>query len=177
MSAELRVRPAALPDLAMVERIYRHYVESSVTTFEVSPPDHDEWLARYQCATDQGLPFLVAEARDLLVGYALATPWRGRPAYRHTVEESVYVVPWAVGRGVGRALMDELLRRCTTANVREVVAVIVDTGDAAASVALHRRCGFVAAGRLSRVGHKHGRWLDTLLMQRSLVEPLASIAG
>jgi L-amino acid N-acyltransferase YncA len=148
------------------------------------PPERAEWARRFDEVAGVGLPFLVAEAQGLVVGYALAAPWRTRPAYRHTVEESVYVVPWAVGHGVGRALLDELLRSCALAGVREVVAVIVDPGaadsadtGATASLTLHRRCGFVEAGRLARVGHKHGRWLDTILMQRSLQaipEPAAS---
>jgi L-amino acid N-acyltransferase YncA len=175
--AGLRVREADVADLDMVAGIYRHYVDDSVATFEDTPPDRAGWEARLARAAELDLPFLVAEARDLIVGYAYATPWRSRPAYRHTVEESVYVVPWATGHGVGHALLDELLRRCAVAGVREVVAVVVDTGDAS-SVALHRRCGFVDAGRLARVGHKHGRWLDTLLLQRSLtVDPPESMAG
>jgi L-amino acid N-acyltransferase YncA len=177
-SADLLVRSASLDDLEMVERIYRHYVDASVSTFEEAAPDRAEWTRRFGEVTGRGLPFLVAEAqrleaRSLVVGYALAAPWRSRPAYRHTVEESVYVDPSAVGHGVGHALLDDLLRRCALANVREVVAVIVDTGATGdtASLALHRRCGFVVAGRLAGVGHKHDRWLDTILMQRSLARP------
>jgi L-amino acid N-acyltransferase YncA len=176
------VRSASLVDLAQVERIYRHYVDESVVTFDEAPPDRDEWVRRLQLSTAQGLPFLVAESCGRVLGYAVAARWRTRPAYRHTIEESVYVAPSAVGRGVGHALLDELLRRCARANVREVVAVIVDTGGTGnagdtASVAVHRRCGFVEVGRLARVGHKHGRWLDTILMQRSLTavsDPVAS---
>ena len=179
-SVDLLVRSASPADLGVVERIYRHYVEASVSTFEEAAPDRAEWTRRFGEVTGQGLPFLVAEAQrleaqsleapSLVVGYALAAPWRTRPAYRHTVEESVYVDPSAVGQGVGHALLDELLRRCALANVREVVAVIVDTGATGdtASLALHRRCGFALAGRLAGVGHKHDRWLDTILMQRSL---------
>lgn len=178
-SADLLVRSASLDDLEIVERIYRHYVEASVSTFEEAAPDREEWTRRFGEVTGHGLPFLVAEAQGPVVGYALAAPWRTRPAYRHTAEESVYVDPSSVGQGVGYALLDELLRRCALANVREVLAVIVDTGATGdtASLALHRRCGFVTAGRLARVGHKHGRWLDTILMQRSLAatsEPAAS---
>jgi len=180
-ASDMVVRSASLDDLALVQRIYRHYVDTSVATFDEAPPGHAEWVRRFHLATDRGLPFLVAESRGLLVGYAIAVPWRTRPAYRHTVEESVYVGPSAVGHGVGRALLDELLRRCVLANVREVVAVIVDSGGSddgdPASVALHRRCGFIEAGRLTRVGRKQGKWLDTILMQRSLPassDPVAS---
>ena len=198
-SAGLLVRSASLDDLEMVERIYRHYVDASVSTFEEAAPDRAEWTRRFGEVTGQGLPFLVAEVQrlevqrlevqrlvaqrlevqGLVVGYALAAPWRTRPAYRHTVEESVYVDPSAIGQGIGHALLDELLRRCALANVREVVAVIVDTGptDDNASLALHRRCGFTLVGRLAGVGRKHDRWLDTILMQRSLAaipEPAAT---
>lgn len=165
------VRSATPDDLGRVAQIYRHYVDSSVSTFDEKPPDRDEWLRRFGRMADHGLPFLVAESQSSLVGYAVTSPWRARPAYRHTVEESVYVDASVVGQGIGRALLAELLRRCALAEVREVIAVIAADGDSAdtASVALHRRCGFVEAGRLARVGHKHGRWLDTILMQRSLV--------
>jgi L-amino acid N-acyltransferase YncA len=102
-----------------------------------------------------------------VVGYAYASPWRPKPAYRHTVEDSVYVAPGWSGRGVGSALLGSLLDACARAGVRQVVAVIADTGSDA-SAALHRRFGFARVGRLTAVGHKHGRWVDTVLMQRSL---------
>ena len=102
-----------------------------------------------------------------VAGYAYCAPWKTRPAYRHTVEDSIYVAPDAVGCGIGGRLLDELLTECTRAGVREVIAVIVDA-DGAASLALHRNRGFVDAGRLTAVGFKHGRWLDTMLLQRSL---------
>ncbi|MQA07668.1 MAG: GNAT family N-acetyltransferase [Pseudonocardiaceae bacterium] len=161
------VRPAESLDLAAVERIYLHYVHTGVATFELSAPDEREWRRRFDTIAEVGLPFLVAESAGEFLGYAYATQWRARPAYRYTVEESVYVAPGAAGAGVGRALLDELLHRCAKAGVREVIAVVVDS-DAQASLALHRRCRFAEAGRLRDVGYKHGRWLDTLLLQRSL---------
>jgi phosphinothricin acetyltransferase len=100
-------------------------------------------------------------------GYAYAAPWRPKPAYRHTVEDSVYLAPDRTGRGLGRRLLDALLTRCAQAGVRQVVAVIADTGDGA-SVALHRSFGFADVGRLTGVGRKHGRWVDTVLMQCDL---------
>jgi L-amino acid N-acyltransferase YncA len=100
-------------------------------------------------------------------GYAYATPWRPKPAYRHTVEDTVYISPAHTGRGLGRALLAALLTGCEQAGARQVIAVIADTGSDA-SAALHRRLGFTPAGRLRRVGYKHGRWIDTLLMQREL---------
>ena len=102
-----------------------------------------------------------------VAGYAYCGPWKTRPAYRHTVEDSVYLAPHAVGLGIGGRLLDALLTGCAGADVRQVIAVIVDA-DCAASLALHRNRGFVDAGRLTAVGFKHGRWLDTLLLQRSL---------
>lgn len=160
---EPTIRRAGESDLEAVARIYAHYVRSSVATFEETPPTAADWRRRL----DTELPFLVAEVDGEVAGYAYCTPWRPRPAYRHTVEESVYVAPGAVGAGIGRALLDRLVRDCADAGVRQIIAVVADTGDAA-SAALHRRCGFVEAGRLSRVGYKHGRWLDTVLLQRSL---------
>ena len=114
---------------------------------------------------ERKLPFLVAEAGGTVAGYAYASPWRPKPAYRHTVEDSVYLAPGQRGRGLGRLLLESLLTGCADAGVRQVIAVIADSGDPA-SVALHRACGFAETGRLSQVGYKHGRWLDTVLLQR-----------
>jgi L-amino acid N-acyltransferase YncA len=161
------VRAASARDLEAVGAIYAHWVTTSTATFEETPPTTAEWRARLHAARRRGLPFLVAEAAGEVTGYAYCAPWRSRPAYRHTVEDSVYVAPHGVGRGTGRALLTGLLERCAGAGVREVVAVIARPGEAA-PVRLHRRCGFVVAGRLSGVGYKHGRWLDTLLLQRAL---------
>lgn len=163
----IRIRPAEPDDLGAVAEIYRHYVSDTVVTFEQTPPDADEWARRFHGIVELGLPFLIAESGDGILGYAYATRWRSRPAYAHTAEESVYVAPGATGRGVGRALLAELLEHCAGAGIREVIAVVADTGDPA-SLELHRRCGFADAGRLCRVGHKHGRWLDTVLLQRKL---------
>lgn len=163
----MTIRAASESDLESVARIYAHYVLNSLATFEETPPTAADWRRRFDGVRALRLPFLVAETADEVVGYAYCAPWRPRPAYRHTVEESVYLTPGAVGRGIGRALLGHLVSRCADAGVREIIAVIADTGDAA-SAALHRRCGFVEAGRLSGVGRKHGRWLDTVLLQRSL---------
>ena len=117
--------------------------------------------------TGRGLPFLVATMGGGVAGFAYASPWRPKPAYRYTVEDSVYLAPDRTGQGLGRALLGALLIRCAQADVRQVVAVIADSGDGA-SVALHRSFGFAHVGRLTAVGHKHGRWVDTVLMQRDL---------
>ena len=154
-------------DLDAIAGIYAHHVRTGVATFDVEPPDAREWRRRFDAVTDRGLPFLAAERNGSVAGYAYCVPWKSRPAYRYTVEDSVYVAPDAVGHGVGGRLLDALLAGCADAGVRQVIAVIVDA-DAGASLALHRNRGFVDAGRLTAVGFKANRWLDTVLLQRSL---------
>ena len=161
------MRPACPADLGQVAEIFGWYAVNTVATFEESPRTHSDWSRHAAELADLGLPFLVAEADGEIAGYAYAGPWRRKPAYRLTAEDSVFVAPARAGAGVGRALLTELLTACTDAGVRQVIAVIADTGDPA-SVGLHRACGFTDAGRLTGVGFKHGRWIDTLLMQRTL---------
>ena len=162
----MSVRTATAADLPAVAEIYAHYVAGSVATFELEAPDAAEWERRHLAVVDAGLPFLVTERDGVVAGYAYCAPWKTRPAYRATVEDSVYVAPWAVGTGCGAELLAELLDRSRDAGVREVIAVIADSGDPA-SVRLHRRLGFRDAGRLVQVGYKHDRWIDTVLMQWS----------
>jgi L-amino acid N-acyltransferase YncA len=163
------VRRFAPADLRQVAEIFGWYAVNSDATFEVAPRSDAAWS---QLATDlvgRGLPFLVAEAEadGAIVGYAYAGPWRHKPAYRATVEDSIFVAPAATGRGVGRLLLGELLTACAAAGARQVIAVIADS-EAAASVALHESCGFTRAGRLVDVGHKRGKWISTVLMQRAV---------
>jgi L-amino acid N-acyltransferase YncA len=163
------IGPAGPADLGRVAEIFAHYVTHTVVTFETDPPTVADWRARLDALASLGLPFLVARAGGEVAGYAYAGPWRPKPAYRHTVEDTVYLAPGATGRGLGRRLLGELLAGCGQAGARQVVAVIADAGaDSEASVALHRAFGFAHAGRLTGVGHKHGRWIDTVLMQRDL---------
>jgi len=163
------IRPASREDLAQVAGIFAYYVTHSVATFETDPPTVADWRAKLDTAASLGLPFLVATFGDAVTGYAYASSWRPKPAYRHTVEDTVYLAPGATGRGLGRALLAELLARAGQAGARQMVAVIADAGaESAASVALHRAAGFAHVGTLTAVGHKHGRWIDTLLMQRAL---------
>ena len=162
----MTVRTATTDDLPAVAAIYAHYVADSVATFEIDAPDVDEWTRRFNAIADRDLPFLVTERDGVVAGYAYCSPWKQRPAYRATVEDSVYIAPWAVGTGCGAELLTALLQRCRSIGVREVIAVIADSGDPA-SVALHLRLGFREAGRLVRVGHKHDRWIDTVLLQWS----------
>jgi L-amino acid N-acyltransferase YncA len=167
MGEEFTVRAAVPADLQAVAAICAHYVTTTVTTFEEVPPTVADWQRRLDDLAGRNLPFLVAEADGTVCGYAYASPWRPKPAYRHTVEDTVYISPARTGRGLGRALLGALLTACEQAGARQVIAVIADTGSDV-SVALHRRLGFEQAGRLRRVGRKHGCWIDTVLMQRDL---------
>jgi L-amino acid N-acyltransferase YncA len=169
------VRVAAPADAEPVAAIFAHYVATSVATFEEVAPTAGDWRRRLAELAELNLPFLVAEAgggeglegSGSVCGFAYASPWRPKPAYRHTVEDTVYLSPGHTGRGIGSALLGGLLARCAAAGARQVIAVIADTGSDA-SAALHRRFGFTEAGRLCAVGRKHDRWIDTLLMQKDL---------
>ena len=169
-SPQAVVRAAVPADAERVAAIFAHYVTASVATFEEVAPTADQWRQRLADRAARNLPFLVAEADGSVCGYAYASPWRPKPAYRHTVEDSVFLAPGRTGRGIGSALLGSLLAGCAAAGARQVIAVIADTGSDA-SAALHRRFGFTQAGLLSGVGRKHGRWIDTLLMQKDL-DPL-----
>ena len=171
------VRAAVPADAEPVAAIFAHYVATSVATFEEVAPTAADWRRRFGELAARNLPFLVAEGgvgeggvaegRGFVCGFAYASPWRPKSAYRHTVEDTVYLSPGCTGRGIGSALLGSLLAECAAAGARQVIAVIADTGSDA-SAALHRRFGFTQAGLLSRVGRKHGRWIDTLLMQKEL---------
>lgn len=173
--ADAAVRSVGAEDLSTVADIYAHYVLNSVATFEEVPLTQDGWRRRLEAITAEGLPFLVAEVDGKVMGYAYGTRWRPRPAYRHTVEDCIYIAPEAVGRRIGTRLLQALLAGCEAAGRRQAIAVIVAGADPA-SVALHRRCGFTEAGRLTAVGFKHDHWLDTILMQRSLGDWNAGLA-
>lgn len=164
---EAIIRPAVPADLKAVAEIFTHYVSHTVITFEQTPLTVTEWQRRLADLTARDLPFLIAELNGDVAGYAYAGPWRPKPAYRHTVENSIYLAPDLTGRGLGSALLGALLARCAQAGMRQMIAVIADTGRDA-STALHKRFGFTHVGRLTGVGYKHGRWIDTELMQRAL---------
>jgi L-amino acid N-acyltransferase YncA len=168
MSTEqAHVRPAAVEDLEAIAGIFARYVVESVATFEEVPPTVAHWRRQLDDLAARPLPFLVAEVGGEVVGYAYASPWRPKPAYRYTVEDTVYLAPEWTGKGLGRLLLDELLAACAKVGVRQMIAVVADTCDPT-SAALHYSCGFVEAGRLQAVGRKHDRWVDTLLLQRDL---------
>jgi L-amino acid N-acyltransferase YncA len=166
-TSEPTIRPTVPDDLHAIGDIYAHHVLTGVATFETVPPDVAELTRRLRAVVDFGLPFVTAEVDGEVAGYGYCSPWKSRPAYRHTVEDSIYLAARAVGRGVGGRLLDALLGGCADAGIRQVIAVIVDD-NAEASLAVHRNRGFVDAGRLTSVGFKHGRWLDTVLLQRGL---------
>ena len=161
------VRAAVPADADRVAAIFAHYVTTSVATFEEVAPTAADWRRRFGELAARNLPFLVAQDGGAVCGFAYASPWRPKAAYRHTVEDTVYLSPDRTGRGIGSALLGSLLDGCAAAGARQVIAVIADTGSDA-SAALHRRFGFTRAGLLSGVGRKHGRWIDTLLMQKNL---------
>lgn len=160
------IRDARAEDLAAIAAIYADYVEHTTVTLAETAPSLAEWQERL---ASPGLPFLVAELRGKVVGMAYCSPWKTKSAYRFTVESTIYLSPSAAGRGLGTTLLTTLIDRCATAGVREVIAVIADNGNAA-SERLHERCGFAHAGRLTGVGVKHGKTVDTILLQRSLTD-------
>ena len=164
---EFVIRPAAAADVGAIARIYAHAVRFGTASFELEPPDEAEMALRQRALVEAGYPYLVAEVDSAVFGYAYAGPYRHRPAYRWGVESSIYVAPEAHRRGVGRALLDALIADAERRGFRQMIAVI---GDAAQvpSIALHRAAGFRLIGTLEAVGFKHGRWLDTVVMQRPL---------
>ncbi|WP_430593460.1 N-acetyltransferase family protein [Humidisolicoccus flavus] len=165
------LRDATDADLAQVRDIYKHYVLNSTVSFDERPKTIAQWRATFVRVTKLGMPFLVAEsATGTILGFAFVQPWKQRSAYRHTVEDSIYLGPTAVGRGLGGALLALLIERCQEAGIREIVAVIADQ-QTEGSIRLHERFGFVEAGRMGRVGFKFGRWLGIVMMQKSLESP------
>ena len=166
-TAQTLVRAAAETDLPAIQAIYAHHVLHGLATFEEVPPSVSELAERRALVLKAGLPYLAAELDGRVVGYASATAYRPRPAYRFTIEDSVYVAHGLDGRGIGNALLSALIARCEHGPWRQMLAVIGNSGNTG-SIALHRRCGFQPIGTLHAVGFKLGRWVDTVLMQRAL---------
>jgi L-amino acid N-acyltransferase YncA len=163
----LAIRPATSADIPAIARIYAHAVEHGTASFELTPPDAAEMAQRMQALLAGDFPYLVAEENGSVLGYAYAALYRARPAYRFTLEDSVYIAPDRQGRGIGRALLAALIEASTARGFRQMIAVIGDS-EQAASIALHAALGFAYVGTLPNVGFKFGRWLDTVLMQRAL---------
>lgn len=155
--------------MAAIQAIYGRQVATGLASFETVAPTVDEMLARRSAILGSGYPYLVAMREGQVAGYAYASAYRTRAAYRMTAENSVYVAPAFQGRGIGAALLGSLIAECTERGYRQIVAVIGDSGNAA-SIALHRRMGFEHVGVLRRVGFKFDRWVDTVLMQRELAK-------
>ena len=161
-------------DIAAIAAIYAHHVRFGLGSFEEEPPAPDEVRRRRAEVLARRLPYLVAaDAQGTLLGYAYASPYRTRSAYRHTLENSVYVREGLGGHGVGSELLGALIERCARGRWRQMIAVIGDSANAA-SIALHRKHGFRQVGTLEAVGFKFGRWVDSVLMQRALGEGDAS---
>lgn len=166
--APVRIRPSADADLPAMTAIYADAVRTGTGSFELEAPGLQDMTARRAAVLAQGLPWLVlTEGDERVRGYAYAAPFRARPAYRFTLEDSIYLEPAARGHGLGRLLLAELLAQCEARGARQMLAVIGDSANLG-SVALHRRLGFAPAGTLAQVGWKFGRWLDVVLMQRAL---------
>ncbi|MEV4774386.1 N-acetyltransferase family protein [Microbacterium sp. LWO13-1.2] len=162
------IRAATATDLPHVREIYNHFVSNSVVTFDERRSSIRYWRDKFALLSKLGLPFLVAVSpAGEVLGYALAAPWASKTAYRYTVEDSIYLGPGAAGKGLGAALLQALIEACEQIGLREIVAVISDTG-AEASIRLHTKLGFVEVGRMGRVGFKFGRNLGTVYLQRSL---------
>jgi phosphinothricin acetyltransferase len=166
---EATLRAATAGDIAAIAAIYRHAVLYGTASFETEPPDEAEMLRRFEAVTRAGYPYLVAEAGGEVVGYAYASAYRTRPAYRYTVEDSIYIAPEAQGKGIGALLLSAVIDASTAKGFRLMVAVIGDSRNYA-SITLHRSAGFTFCGTIHSVGYKFGRWLDSVIMELALGE-------
>jgi L-amino acid N-acyltransferase YncA len=165
--SSVSIRAATPADIPAITRIYAHAVRHGTASFELEPPDEAEMARRQRALLDGGYPYLVAEIDGAVGGYAYAGPYRARPAYRFSVENSIYIAPDMHRRGIGRLLLDRLIVECEARGYRLMIAVIGDSGQTP-SIELHRTAGFALVGALEGVGYKFDRWLDTVLMQRPL---------
>jgi len=163
----LQLRPAAPADLPAIQAIYAHHVLHGLASFEEEPPALEELRRRHDDCVRRRLPWLVTEIAGSVAGYGYCSPYRSRSAYRYTLEDSVYVRQDAQGKGVGSAILRELIARCEALGYRQLIAVIGDSANAA-SIRLHARLGFIRSGTLRSVGFKFGRWVDSVVMQRPL---------
>jgi L-amino acid N-acyltransferase YncA len=165
--ASLSIRPAIPADIPAITRIYAHAVTHGTASFELQPPDSAEMARRQRELLDGGYPYVIAEIGGATAGYAYAGPYRPRPAYRFSVEDSIYVDPQAQRGGIGRALLEHLIDEAAKRGFRQMIAVIGDSAQTP-SIELHRALGFRMIGTIENVGFKFDRWLDSVLMQRGL---------
>jgi L-amino acid N-acyltransferase YncA len=165
--SSLEIRPAAPADLPLIAAIYEHAVLYGTATFELIPPDLAEMTRRFDALMDGGYPYFVAALEGRVIGYAYAGAYRPRPAYRFTVENSVYLQPDIHRRGIGLQLLQRLIAESEARGYRQMIAVIGDSANAG-SIGVHTKCGFGMIGTHPDVGFKFGRWLDTVMMQRAL---------
>jgi phosphinothricin acetyltransferase len=163
----LTLRAAAASDLPAITRIYADAVNHGTASFELEPPDQTEMMRRYQVLVDSGFPYLVAELAGAIAGYAYGGPYRARPAYKWTIENSIYVAPEFHRRGIGLRLLKALIVESERRGFRQMVAVIGDSAQTA-SIGVHTAAGFAPVGVFRAIGFKHGKWLDTPLMQLTL---------
>lgn len=162
------LRDAEESDLPAILALYRHYVRNSVVTFDEKPPTLAQFRSRFRHLRTLGYPFRVAQSpAGTLHGYAYVFPFRDKSAFRKTVESSIYLGPAATGRGLGTVLLEDLITRCQEAGLKEMIAVVADQG-AEASLALHKKFGFIETGRMGKVGYKFERWIGIILLQKSL---------
>jgi L-amino acid N-acyltransferase YncA len=164
------IRAATEADISAITAIYAWNVLNGTGTFALEPPSEAEMLAGLRSVQGMRLPYLVAMEGDTVVGYAYASQFRPRPAYRYGVEDSVYLAPGHTGKGIGKALLNELIALCTARGLYTMIAVIGDR-DNGASIGVHSACGFTETGALPRAGYKFGRWLDVVFMTRDLLPP------
>lgn len=167
MGSSTVIRDATEDDITAIQAIYATHVLRGLASFEEVPPSTAEMSARRASVLGLGLPYLAAVVDGAVVGYSYATTYRSRPAYRYTIEDSVYIAEGLGGRGIGAALLRALIDRCERGTWRQMIAVIGDSANAG-SIALHRSLGFQMVGTLPSVGFKFGRWVDSVLMQRAL---------
>ncbi len=170
--SDVRIRPAETGDIAAITRIYADAVGHGAATFEIEPPDETEMARRQHALLAKNYPYVVAERAGVIAGYAYAGPYHIRPAYRWSVEDSIYLAPACQRQGLGRLLLEPLIADAQARGFRQMIGVIGDSANTA-SIALHAAAGFRMIGTLQSVGFKHGRWLDTVVMQR----PLGSAAA
>ena len=165
------IRDAIESDFTVLTEIYAHHVRNGTGTFALEPPSQAEMMANFHTVKGMNLPYVVAIEDGVIAGYAYASPFRTRPGYRYSIEDSIYLAPQAIGRGLGKALLNRLIEMCTQRGLYSMIAVIGD-GDNGPSIGVHHACGFTTTGSLPRAGYKFGRWLDVVFMTRDLLAPV-----